>query len=166
VFCCPWPALVLCGEVVKMTELMKRSVGIRASTDRRFLAYMIDVAVMYLLAMAAPALAMVVTFLLRIDPAVQMGLAVGSMAVTPILYLWLCVGRWGQTMGKRILGIRVVTVDGMSVDYGRALVRAVAELVLALPWGLTWWPLLGKSKRALHDYLAGTQVIRDRPLVE
>lgn len=90
-----------------MAELLKRSVGIRASTERRFLAYMIDVAVMYLLAMAVPALAMVVTFLLRVDPAVQMGLAVGSMAATPVLYLWLCVGRWGQTVGKRILGMRV-----------------------------------------------------------
>lgn len=149
-----------------MAELLKQSVGVRASTDRRFLAYMIDVAVMYLLAMAVPALAMVVTFLLRVDPAVQMGLAVGSMAATPIIYLWLCVGRWGHTVGKRILGIRVVTVDGMSVGYGRALVRAIAELVLALLWGLTWRPFLGKSKRALHDYLAGTKVIRDRPLAE
>lgn len=149
-----------------MAELFKQSVGVRASTGRRFLAYMIDGAVAFALMMVVWMLVVVALMVLlpRLD--FPLWLPITVMVGTQILYLWLCVGRWGQTVGKRILGIRVVTVDGMSVDYRRAPARAVAELVLALPWGLTWWPLLGKSKRALHDYLAGTQVIRDRPLVE
>jgi hypothetical protein len=60
------------------------------------------------------------------------------------------LGFWslgGQTPGARLLGLRVVSLDGSSLRPGQALIRllAVPQAVLKL--------------RALHDELAGTDVV-------
>jgi hypothetical protein len=63
------------------------------------------------------------------------------------------VGLWavtGRTLGGRLLGQRLVAVDGSTPSPIQAVVR-----LLALPLGAT-------RLRALHDELAGTEVIRDR----
>ena len=54
----------------------------------------------------------------------------------------------GQTLGGRLLSQRVVAVDGSSVTPGQAVIR-----LLALPAALI-------RLRAVHDELAGTEVVR------
>ena len=71
----------------------------------------------------------------------------------------------GQTIGKMAARIRVVPADPNAwsdrVPLGHAVLRAGAYLVSALPAGLGFLPaFLGDEKRALHDRLAGTRVIR------
>ncbi|WP_199493588.1 RDD family protein, partial [Marinitenerispora sediminis] len=39
-------------------------------------------------------------------------LLVGGLALVAFLYEWVQVARWGQTIGKRVLGLRVVRADG------------------------------------------------------
>ena len=68
----------------------------------------------------------------------------------------------GQTLGKMITRIRVVTVDrAASPDFGRAVIRAALWFVLAVPAGLGLLPaLFSRDGRGLHDLAAGTRVVR------
>ncbi|HVE13950.1 MAG TPA: RDD family protein [Elusimicrobiota bacterium] len=75
--------------------------------------------------------------------------------------------RSGQTPGKRFAGIAVVRGDGGPVGPGRALGRYAAWLLSFGTLGLGFLAaLLGAQKKALHDYLAGTRVIRSSELDE
>jgi len=90
----------------------------------------------------------------------------------PPLYQWLMIGRWGQTLGKMALGIRVVrSEDADRVSYGRALGRASSlwvlgifgSLLLGLPLLLAYlWPLWDRRNQTLYDKMASTIVVRDR----
>jgi uncharacterized RDD family membrane protein YckC len=64
------------------------------------------------------------------------------------------VGTAGATIGHRLLGLRVETVDGKAPGPVKALVRSVL-LCLAIP-PLVW----DADQRGLHDRWAGTLVAR------
>ena len=71
----------------------------------------------------------------------------------------------GQSIGKMAAGIRVVPSDPDAwtdrVPLGQAVLRAVSYLASALPVGLGFLPaLMGAEKRALHDRLAHTRVVK------
>ena len=68
----------------------------------------------------------------------------------------------GQTLGKMVAGIRVVpAASDASLDLGRAFLRTVMWLVLAVPVGLGFLTALFTSDhRGLHDRFAGTRVVR------
>jgi uncharacterized RDD family membrane protein YckC len=68
----------------------------------------------------------------------------------------------GQTLGKMAMGIRVVAADETeSLDVGRAILRTLLWLVLAVPAGLGFLTaLLSRDHRGLHDRVAGTRVVR------
>jgi uncharacterized RDD family membrane protein YckC len=66
----------------------------------------------------------------------------------------------GKTIGKALFRLRVVGADHNAIGYGRALLRwlgmlATAPLVLGFLWVL--W---SREKRAWHDFIAATWVIR------
>jgi len=71
----------------------------------------------------------------------------------------------GQTLGKMAAGIRVVSVDAAgkdeTLDVGRAFLRTLAWLVLAVPAGLGFLTaIFSRDHRGLHDRFAGTRVVR------
>lgn len=69
----------------------------------------------------------------------------------------------GQTPGKMAAGIRVVAVDGGQVTVSRAIARTALTLLSLLPAGLGFVALLARSRRTVHDRLAGTRVVRAVP---
>lgn len=72
-----------------------------------------------------------------------------------VLHAW-----GGQTLGKLIMGIRVVAVaeDG-PLPPGRSFLRAAGYLLSALPLGAGFlWLLLDREQRCWHDRLAGSRV--------
>ena len=81
-------------------------------------------------------------------------------------YLSTFVAAGGQTIGKMAAGIRVIPADPAAplserVSFGQAVVRAAGYLVSALPVGLGFLPaLFGQERRALHDRLADTRVVK------
>jgi uncharacterized RDD family membrane protein YckC len=81
-------------------------------------------------------------------------------------YFSTFVAAGGQTIGKMATGIRVVRGntddEGGSdrVTLGHAIVRAAGYLVSALPAGLGFVPALFGDRRALHDRLADTRVVK------
>ena len=68
----------------------------------------------------------------------------------------------GQTLGKMVAGIRVVQSDSDgSLDLGRAFLRTLMWIVLAVPAGLGFLTaLFSRDHRGLHDRFAGTRVVR------
>jgi uncharacterized RDD family membrane protein YckC len=83
--------------------------------------------------------------------------------VVPVAYFVLCHGTAGQTLGKRLLGARVIDQSGAPIGYLRALGRCVATIVAAMPFGIGFVMAgLRQDRRGLHDLLAGTRVVRTR----
>jgi uncharacterized RDD family membrane protein YckC len=75
------------------------------------------------------------------------------------IVLWV---QWGRTIGGRILGLRLVRVDGEPITYGTAVVRYLMLIVsyIALLIGVIWVGF-DKRKQGWMDKAAGTYVIRD-----
>ena len=75
--------------------------------------------------------------------------------------------RWnGQTVGKRVLGLRVVTVEGAPVRFRHAAIRSLLQIVdfVLPPIGVsaTCVALLNRRSQRLGDVFAGTIVLRER----
>lgn len=70
-------------------------------------------------------------------------------------------GRWGATVGKMAIGAVIVNTDGTPISYGKAFARACAELLSALILDIGYIiAAFDGQKRALHDHICGTLVIR------
>jgi uncharacterized RDD family membrane protein YckC len=66
----------------------------------------------------------------------------------------------GQTLGKRLLGVRVVDAAGRPPGWLRALVRELPVKWVGLAAnGAGWWVALLGPGRALHDVMTGTAVV-------
>jgi uncharacterized RDD family membrane protein YckC len=83
------------------------------------------------------------------------------MIAFPLLYAVLFHWLWGQTMGKMIVGARVVARDGGPLSGRRAVLRMLGWVLSALILGLGFLvPALRRDKRSLADLVAGTRVER------
>jgi len=86
-----------------------------------------------------------------------------SLLVWGFLYLWISLAVFGKTVGKMLLGVRVVSSDGQVVLKGRKpLIRVITYPFSFLLFGLG---LLGvvfnPERQAWHDRLAKTAVVYD-----
>ena len=78
-------------------------------------------------------------------------------------YFTLFTAAGGQTIGKMAVGIKVVPMDEEQgrVPLGHSVLRAAAYAISALPVGLGFLPaLVGADRRAVHDRLADTRVVK------
>ena len=67
----------------------------------------------------------------------------------------------GQTPGKMVFKIRVVTLNGMPLSWIQSVLRTFSYVLNLITFGLGFLlAILPPSKRALHDYTAGTIVVR------
>jgi uncharacterized RDD family membrane protein YckC len=84
-----------------------------------------------------------------------------------LLYYFLAELITGQTVGKRLMGVRVTTVAGAKPGVSAILVRTLGRLI-------DWWPffyLLGwgvmrgrqTPPQRAGDWIAGTTVVLSRP---
>jgi uncharacterized RDD family membrane protein YckC len=133
-----------------------------ASIGRRWAALIVD-RILFILAGVALVVAVVlVTPETPEDPRL-MGI-VAAILVTYIGYVSydaLMVRGGGQTLGKRLLKIRVVRADGQPVRSGQAWGRAVARGVMVHVLTLVNYgpSLFTSEKTCVHDLLAGTRVV-------
>ena len=65
------------------------------------------------------------------------------------------------TLGKMVCGLRVADTQGNRISFGRATGRYFAKILSAIPlclgFAMVGWT---REKRGLHDFLAGTVVLR------
>jgi len=94
----------------------------------------------------------------------------GSLAAVSIGFPLLCLtyyvffwGVRGATPGKSLLGLSVQTDEGETpIGFQRAVIRVVGYLVSTLMLGLGFVMIaFSYDKRALHDRIAGTRVMRN-----
>jgi uncharacterized RDD family membrane protein YckC len=83
------------------------------------------------------------------------------MFVMPTIYEAVFLQHMGQTIGKSLLGVQVVSNDGSPMSGVQALGRSVLKVMQLSCCGLTLLSvLLTKERRGLHDLAAGTRVVR------
>jgi uncharacterized RDD family membrane protein YckC len=96
---------------------------------------------------------------LATDPALLMGFVLfTAIGMTYLLVFHIVLGR---TLGMRLLKIRIIDVYGERPSPGRCAARCAGYLagVATLFLGFLWMGF-DSEKRGLHDWIAGTYVIR------
>jgi uncharacterized RDD family membrane protein YckC len=71
----------------------------------------------------------------------------------------------GRSPGKALLGLRVVTVEGGSITFRHAAIRAalgLVDFVLTSGFAAVVSSLVSKRNQRLGDFVAGTVVLRER----
>lgn len=77
-------------------------------------------------------------------------------------YLFVSLAITGRTIGKWLVGVRVVERDGTPLRTRAALIRVLALPLALLSLGIGLVGIvIGKERRALQDVLAGTVVVYD-----
>lgn len=81
----------------------------------------------------------------------------------PLLYELIFLGRWGATVGKMLLGIKVVRGDQGKLTWGRATGRAFAHMLTGCTVLIGYLiAFFDQERRALHDMICNTRVVRSR----
>lgn len=85
------------------------------------------------------------------------------LVLVATVYIGWCWWRGGETLGMRAFGLRVLTADGRRLGFGQAWIRAVLAGFSWVMLGAGMWMILfDPGKRAWHDALTGTRVVRIR----
>ncbi|MFF7213413.1 RDD family protein [Streptomyces sp. NPDC008238] len=97
----------------------------------------------------------------------QLGIVAAVVLVTGLLYEVLPTAKWGRTLGKKLLGLRVLDIESQyEPGFGQALRRWLTHTVLdALVigfLGLVWCLFDRPWRQCWHDKAARTFVARDR----
>ncbi len=69
---------------------------------------------------------------------------------------------YGGTIGKLILGLRVVDQNYQKISWGRAILREIiGKFISGLVFSLGYlWVIFDSKKQAWHDKIAGTYVVK------
>jgi uncharacterized RDD family membrane protein YckC len=94
-----------------------------------------------------------------LSTAIPAGIAAVSSFI-PFVYFSALVAVTGRTIGKSVMGIRVVAADGRRLSASRSLLRTIGYLVSLLPLFAGFvWVLFDRDRRGWHDHLAGSRVV-------
>lgn len=151
-----------------MESILPRGILIPVGFGPRVGAYFVDWLLMNLLGMLLPANEPLIALSKgeaispEQVPSVLVHLAIG-LFITAVYNVGLN-GLMGATVGKLLIGARVVRADGERLGYRRAALRFISEITSWLTLGIGFLFVAFRSdRRALHDLLAGTRVVWHRP---
>ena len=87
--------------------------------------------------------------------------AVGAVvSLVPFIYFSAAVAISGRTVGKAVMGIRVLDLDGGRLPTARALLRTAAYLASLVPlFAGFFWVLVDRDRRSWHDHIARSRVV-------
>ncbi len=96
-----------------------------------------------------------------VDTAHGSFLAFAGYLLFGFFYFWIGLSVTGRSIGKGLIGLRVVEVGGDPITPGRAAVRTIVY-PFSFILGLGLIPIVtGRQRRALHDFAAGDKEIYD-----
>jgi uncharacterized RDD family membrane protein YckC len=129
----------------------------------RFLAYFIDIAVLTVTIVALGWFINAISDLFPLDiiPGGAFRILLASLAAVLLVFVYF-IFFWtliGQTPGKMMLGLRVVSVDGGSVTLWQAIRRVIGYLVSYILYLGYLWVLIDNHRQGWHDKIANTYVI-------
>jgi uncharacterized RDD family membrane protein YckC len=91
-------------------------------------------------------------------PIPQLIVAVGI--VISVIYYVRAWSTSGQTVGKTLLGVKVVTKDGSYPSGGKAFLRYIGYFVSGIVLSIGFlWVAFDRKRQGWHDKIAGTYVI-------
>lgn len=91
------------------------------------------------------------------------GPRVGWETLLAMTYTVACTGQMGATVGKLVIGARIIRIDGSRLGLGKAFQRWLGTVLSGFTLGIGYLLVAFRAdKRALHDLLAGTQVVYRR----
>jgi uncharacterized RDD family membrane protein YckC len=80
------------------------------------------------------------------------------MLVAGILYSALMTVTGGQTVGKRMLGVIILTPEGHTLDWRASLLRSLMAFLSAVPLGLGFlWAIWDPKRQTWHDKVANSE---------
>ena len=83
-----------------------------------------------------------------------------SLIIGPSIYTIVLHKKYGQTIGKRALEIKVIKTNGKPLNWKTAIIRELADVINAIIV-LTYLIIVFDSKKqGLHDKIADTVVVR------
>jgi uncharacterized RDD family membrane protein YckC len=138
----------------------------------RFFAFAIDVALLVLVAIIFGSIALAANTLVPPHPesltdnlyGAFVILVIISSALVPVsaflIYFPLLEGRFGQTLGKRLLGLRVLKEDGLPIGFRESFLRRLSYYFEFLPIDALFIFFNPKCQRAF-DIIARTVVIKE-----
>lgn len=90
-----------------------------------------------------------------------------AVLILLLLYFILMTKLAGQTVGKMIMGIRVVRLNGEKMDWNTVLFReGIGRFISQMLWIPYLLVLFTPKKNALHDIFADTAVVHERVFEE
>jgi uncharacterized RDD family membrane protein YckC/DNA-binding HxlR family transcriptional regulator len=132
-----------------------------ASLKKRTLAFVIDFAIILAITMAIIFLPMALS--LSVKSLISGGLSTVLFVTIGLLWLYstLLEGFNGQSIGKRITGLKVVRTNGKKMSYDYAAIRNFGKILPLLPFDLVIgiWRIPDKTFMRYFDKFAGTTVI-------
>ena len=84
-----------------------------------------------------------------------------SVQLLSIVYETILISQWnGYTVGKKIMGIKVISASGGQVDWVKAFVRSISKVLSGLVLCLGYlWAIWDPQTQTWHDKLADTYVV-------
>lgn len=142
---------------------------ISAERGTRFLARLIDGLISMAVVIPVILITMSLKYITMRD--MQNSLLIGGVAFAAALPVsivqWSMIARSGQSIGKRVMKIRIVRMDGSPVGFGNGVVLRdwITQAISMVPYlggiinliGILM--IFGEERRCLHDRIAGTKVI-------
>ncbi|MCL5876352.1 MAG: RDD family protein [Candidatus Bathyarchaeota archaeon] len=130
-----------------------------SSFSKRASAFLIDFALIFAITLAITILPQ----LLSISE-ISLGSEVSTIIFITTGLLWLystlLEGFNGQSIGKRVIGLKVVRTDGKKMSYDHAAVRNFGKVLPLLPFDLLiGWRIKNQAFMRYFDKFAGTTVI-------
>lgn len=120
----------------------------------RFLAILIDGIILYIINF-------LISKILNGSTTTQGGIQT-LLGLIYYVYLWSSAGPWpGQTVGSKLLNIRVIRTDGADLSIVQAFIRYIGLVIsiLAIFIGVIW-AAFDPNKQGWHDKIAGTYVVK------
>jgi uncharacterized RDD family membrane protein YckC len=134
-----------------------------AGLGARGLAWAIDLAVMGGMILLSTLLVLFMSFVVE-----DLAMAAHILAIFLVLWWYSALLEWrwgGQTVGKRIVGIRTLQQSGVRITFLQAVVRNLVRIVDLLPAVYLVGAasaIVDRHGRRLGDFAAGTIVVRER----
>ncbi len=169
-----------CGQALHLTGPAAAGATVRpapllayAGFWRRFLAFGLDMIIIFFVCTGAGA---ILAYLLGVKVEIPGNLptgmrqaaadSLGYLAGMVLSWLYWAVlesSEWQATLGKMALGLKVTDIEGEPISFGRATGRyfgkIISAVIFCIGFLMAGWT---EKKQALHDFMAGTLVVKKR----
>jgi uncharacterized RDD family membrane protein YckC len=91
----------------------------------------------------------------------QGGVGTGVSLILGIAYYAYTFSQWGQSIGAKALGLKVIDANGNNPSVGQAIIRTLMSYVSAAVFLIGYlWAIWDARKQTWHDKVAGTFVVK------